>query len=472
MTQIRQESGGALQEPPHTVVELVDLRGVNTQIFNSKGLLCGSRRMSNQTYHQGPVRRFSIRSERVKRFALVVASLVLAELLLHLLGAASHDIRSVLAPPAERNARWIEDTRLRLRSNPLWLEHDARGYRNAHALAHADIVTLGDSNTYGSFVARGAAWPHLLADRTGVSVYNMGVAGYGPAQYFLQTEDALQMSPKLIIIALYFGNDFLDTFILAQRNPEIRALASLAPSNHAARPLETHKALQRLEREMSRRYPCNEMSPPATDRKQSVSSATDRWLAHHVMLYALASNLFGNLQVQLSAYAMPARSNAWSGKCANFVSRKWRTGFNIPYVSAVLDSRDPRIELGFEISRMALKRIHRRVRAAGSELLVVLLPTKESAFWNKIGKPERFAGLRRLVNDEARWRARLTEALHKEGVPVLDLLPALRDASVQPYFENADEHPNEAGHRLIAHEIATYLSDYTDPQLKVAHVKR
>jgi lysophospholipase L1-like esterase len=101
----------------------------------------------------------------------------------------------------------------------------------------------------------------------------------------------------------------------------------------------------------------------------------------------------------------------------------------------------------------------------------VLLPTKESAFWNKIGRPERFTGLRRLVNDEARWRTRLTEALHKEGVPVLDLLPALRDASVQPYFENTDEHPNEAGHRLIAREIATYLSDPSDPELKVAHLK-
>ena len=75
-------------------------------------------------------------------FALVLASLIFAELLLHVLGAASHAVRSVLTPPAERNTRWIEDTRLRLRSNPLWLEHDANGYRNPHALTHADIVTL------------------------------------------------------------------------------------------------------------------------------------------------------------------------------------------------------------------------------------------------------------------------------------------------------------------------------------------
>lgn len=393
-----------------------------------------------------------------------------AESLLHLLGATSHDVRSVLAPPAERNTRWVEDTRLRLRSNPLWLEHDANGYRNAHALAHADIVALGDSNTYGSFVAREAAWPQLLANKTGVSVYNMGVGGYGPAQYFLQIEDALRLSPKLIIIALYFGNDFVDTFVLAQRNPEIRALASHTASNGAARPLETNEALQTLEREMSRHYQCNEASPSMVNSKQPVASATSRWLAHNVMLYALASDLVAALREQLPAHEMPTLSTASTGNCANYIGRKWRTSFNVPYVSAALDKRDPRIKLGFEISRTVLERIHRRVRTAGAELLVVLLPTKESAFWDKIAKPERFAGLRQLVDEEQRWRIQLTDALRKQDVAVLDLLPALRDAPVQPYFENTDGHPNEAGHRLIANAIAGYLSDSADPELAVAHL--
>lgn len=425
--------------------------------------------MNSQTYHQGSVGGFSTRSEQAKCFVLVLASLVLAELLLHLLGAASHDIRSVLTPPVERNTRWVEDTRLRLRSNPLWLEHDANGYRNAHAMTHADIVALGDSNTYGSFVAREAAWPQLLADRTGVSVYNMGVGGYGPGQYFLQIEDALRLSPKLIIVALYFGNDFVDTFVLAQRNPEIRALASLTVSNRTAQSLETSEALQRLEREMSRRSQCSEVSPSMANRKQPVPSATGRWLAHNVMLYALVSNLIATLREQLPAREMPALSTASTGNCANFAGGKWRTSFNVPYVSAALDKRDPRIELGFEISRTALERIHRRVRADGGELLLVLLPTKESAFWDKIAKPERFAGLRELVAEEARWRVQLTDALRKQDVPILDLLPALRDAPVQPYFENTDGHPNEAGHRLIADVIADYLSDSDDPELAVAH---
>jgi lysophospholipase L1-like esterase len=433
--------------------------------------------MTNQSFHQGLVRRFSIRSERVRGLVLVLASLVLAELLLHLFGAVSLSVRSVLAPPAERNVRWIEDTRLRLRSNPLWLEHDANGYRNAYAVAHADIVALGDSNTYGSFVSREAAWPQLLADKTGVTVYNMGVAGYGPAQYFLQTEDALRLSPKLIIIALYFGNDFVDTYILAQRNPEIRALAPLTATNTAARSLGKSEALQMLEREMTRRYGCNEVSPSAANRKQPVPSATGRWLVHHFMLYALASNLFANLWQEvanlweeLPTLEMPTVSTASTAGCASFASGKWRTGFNVPYVSAALDNRDPRIELGFEISQTALERIHQRVRAAGSEMLVVLLPTKESAFWDKIHKPEKFPGLRQLVDNEERWRLRLIEALRKEGVPILDLLPALRGAPVQPYFENTDEHPNETGHRLIADEIADYLNDPDDPELAIAHL--
>jgi lysophospholipase L1-like esterase len=79
--------------------------------------------------------------------------------------------------------------------------------------------------------------------------------------------------------------------------------------------------------------------------------------------------------------------------------------------------------------------------------------------------------LRELVGEEARWRLQLTDALRKQEIPVLDLLPALRDAPVQPYFENTDEHPNETGHRVIANVIADYLSDPDDPELTVAHLR-
>jgi lysophospholipase L1-like esterase len=412
--------------------------------------------MSNQTYYQGSVRRFSVRSERARRFGLVLASLILAELFLHFLGAVSLNVRSVLTPAAERNTRWLEDTRMRLRSNPLWREHDANGYRNARAPQHADIVALGDSNTYGSFVAREAAWPQLLAGTTHESVYNMGVAGYGPAQYFLQIDDALRLSPKLVIVAVYLGNDFIDSFVLAQRNPEIRALAPSAASYGDSRPGE---ALRTFEREMARRYQCDEASPSVTAAGQPVPSTTGRWLSHHVMLYTLVRNLADSLWQQMPTNEPNARSTATStAHCPTVVERDWRTALNVPLMSAALDRDDPRVQLGFEISRAALQRIRRRVSAAGVAMLVVLLPTKESVLWDRIVKPQAFRGLQKLVDNEDAWRSQLTEALRKEDVAVLDLLPALRDAHQQPYFENTDGHPNEAGHRLIAAEIGAYLS--------------
>jgi len=61
-----------------------------------------------------------------------------------------------------------------LRGDPRYPDHDARGYRNAHAVSRADIVALGDSHTYGVAVKkRHEAWPAVLAERTGHVVYSI-----------------------------------------------------------------------------------------------------------------------------------------------------------------------------------------------------------------------------------------------------------------------------------------------------------
>lgn len=80
---------------------------------------------------------------------------------------------------------WAEkvpgDARLGYRNNPLTPGLDARHWRNAAALEHADIVALGDSQTYGFNVSTKEAWPQRLGKMLNASVYQMAVAGYGPA---------------------------------------------------------------------------------------------------------------------------------------------------------------------------------------------------------------------------------------------------------------------------------------------------
>lgn len=81
------------------------------------------------------------------------------------------------------------------------------------------IVTLGDSQTWGlNATFPELTWSGRLGIITGQSVYNMGVGGYGPAQYYVLTEDAIQrFHPKLIIVALYFGNDLWDSYFVTYK---------------------------------------------------------------------------------------------------------------------------------------------------------------------------------------------------------------------------------------------------------------
>jgi lysophospholipase L1-like esterase len=99
----------------------------------------------------------------------------------------------------------------------------------------------------------------------------------------------------------------------------------------------------------------------------------------------------------------------------------------------------------------ALRAIHVHAMNANVRMLVVLLPTKESVFWPRVRTP--VPGLSRLAEDEARLRAELVAALAAENIPYVDVLPSLRTAAAQTYFENIDGHPNAEGHRVIAEAV-------------------
>src|SRR5689334_12222831 len=51
--------------------------------------------------------------------------------------------------------------------------HDAWGYRNRHVPRRADIVCIGDSQTYGVSAPASSSWPVQLGKMTGLEVYNL-----------------------------------------------------------------------------------------------------------------------------------------------------------------------------------------------------------------------------------------------------------------------------------------------------------
>ncbi len=387
---------------------------------------------------------------------LLLVSLVVAELALQVASGASLTVRRLLAPSWDVDAPVTPDPHLVLRGNPLNREHDAAGYRNPRRPTKADIVVLGDSQSYGPSDPR-LAWPRLLSAETGQSVYNMSLPGYGPGQSLLQLDDALSLKPGLVIVAPYFGNDFFDAFILALRHPDLGNSLPVALWEAAAA-LERQRPLE-LEQDVLLIY---ELGQPSASPKPS---AVRRLIAEHVKLYGLLRALKHRFmaaptQSPLLSREFTSAASALSPAQRQFASPlvgpDWRTILTAPYRGRVLDDRDPRIRFGFAIARHAVRAISERCQAAGVDLLVVLIPTKESVFWPRVAAPDRPPGLRQLVTDEERLRQEWVSDLRASGVKYLD---ALRAAPTQPYYEDVDGHPNETGQRIIATAVAARLKE-------------
>jgi hypothetical protein len=93
---------------------------------------------------------------------------------------------------------------------------DDAGFCNADAAAYKklerlDVAAIGDSFTFCSAVFPADAWPAVLAERTGLRVYNFGMPGRGLYEY-VQTLKAFALAkrPRFVVVAVYEGNDLRD----------------------------------------------------------------------------------------------------------------------------------------------------------------------------------------------------------------------------------------------------------------------
>ncbi len=109
----------------------------------------------------------------------------------------------------------------------LWGPHDLLGFRNRSIPVVADIVTIGDSMTYGMGAILEESWPQqvgsMLAGESPV-VYNMAIGGWGAAEYLRIFPRALRFRPRVVAVAFYTGNDPRDTLGRAYNRPELAFL--------------------------------------------------------------------------------------------------------------------------------------------------------------------------------------------------------------------------------------------------------
>lgn len=337
----------------------------------------------------------------------------------------------------------LKDPKLQRRIAPNAPGHDANGFRNDAVPANAEIVALGDSQTWGINGERSEAWPQMLGKISQRTVYNMGVGAYGPLQYWALTDKALSLSPKVMVIGVYLGNDLYDAYSLCYGSDVYSDLREPGASGDLL---------------------CNTIAPRADALWEEQKN-----FQHN---FGREPNLWGTwLSGHTAVGRLLARSGWWpgSGDVWFEASKAWaeahpehgavydeanvRTVLTTAYRLTALDLDDPHIAEGLRITGVVLQRIKGQSEGAGVKLLVVLLPTKESVFANAAGSRQRDPVYERLVSMESRARSALIAQCEGADIQYVDALPPLAQAvrrGEQVYPTSTESHPTPKGYEVIA----------------------
>jgi len=96
------------------------------------------------------------------------------------------------------------------------LSHYNDGFCNPKELEKYDnaIASFGDSFTYCLAVEPNDAWPMLLSmgEDNNVGKFNYGAPGTGPWEYYNIIKNKINSNHRIIVVAIYEGNDLRDTY--------------------------------------------------------------------------------------------------------------------------------------------------------------------------------------------------------------------------------------------------------------------
>jgi len=279
------------------------------------------------------------------------------------------------------------------------------------------IAFLGDSFTFGSW-AGGYEESFVGTFDKSVSperweVLNFGVGGYGLAdEELLLREQVLEFSPSYVIVVVFAGNDFRDTYLGIDKESIIDGAAELQDTKvRAVVPAEL------LVDDTTVSAPC------------ALAPGPRRWL-EGLSSFRLMSPWLGieNLCIEFAVNRNFTMYTFWS---------------QYPYPDTALAAKDAVVET---LTRMdSLLEEHR------AHLAIVTLPTSEQVHARTetgvdydIGFPQAY--LQVFARDQ--------------DIPYLDLLPILRShvrGTNERLFLAGDPHLNNRGHEIVGEHIADWF---------------
>ncbi len=176
---------------------------------------------------------------------------------------------------------------------------------------------------------------------------------------------------------------------------------------------------------------------------------------HSALIKVLRKRLFPTAQ------AHPHAEDVWPKLCLRYRDQKLTTLFSPAYRILVLDDTDPRIVEGERIALLAYRVMAQRCRQPQCSFYVMMIPTKETAFRARVESSlGRQSYMVDLWNAEGRARANASAFFAREHIATIDTLPLLEEliaSNVNPYPEDGDIHPVEAGYDAFARAVVERL---------------
>ena len=357
----------------------------------------------------------------------------------------------LMLPMIEQQTVAVTDTDPVLRPDPV-LDHvivpgsyggenDARGFKNRIALEHAEVVTLGDSHTYGSIGPDGVddSWPANLGRIASTSVYNMGVWGYGPGQYSALLDQALLLHPKAVVVGMWMGNDVFDAYDLVYHHDAWAKVRDPNFVNSAPQTVEDSKQLH----------------TPLRDVRQ--------WIRDRSVLYKTLGDRT-RIWREEAGLASPRTvgTKDWSttNPDASLIydtQPDLRTLFWTGHRVAGVDVNDPNVLEGLRLTKEFLIDMNARAKKGGAKLIVVIYPSKMSAY-DELVRTANLSNVAftKIVKDESKLKEEILLTCNEHAIACVDALPTFQaelGKGNKKYQESWDEHPAPEGYDVYA-EVA------------------
>jgi hypothetical protein len=314
---------------------------------------------------------------------------------------------------------------------------DEWGYRNRKVPETVDIVAIGDSHTYGNAAKMEDSWPYVVGRLTGRSVYNLGMGGYGPNQYYYVLETkALKLKPRLIICGFYMGDDFDNAYAMTYGKDYwagLRVLPGVKVDVDTWNPdiLEPHPSLFRRVR---------------------------LWLSRHSVVYQIAAhasslgNLQGNIQIRNAHSRNPLATSLI------LPEKHIEEAFLPARMLRIIDQNSETVREGMRITFQLFARMNEICKQNHIAFVIAIIPTKEMVFY------EYFEQHPELSLSDTVIRTGVNGLLAKEktikfltdsDIAFVDTLPALQRSVEHERYERSsgDMHPSKNGYRVIADAV-------------------